>query len=144
MISIFCGEACVRNAFLNTFCHRLVQFGHKFTRNIVPNVTNCALEIRKLKFHTSFLSFHKRPNTFNEVQIRTVRWPRKRLDAITSFPFINGMGAMNWSIAVNQLISQFREKLNSSFFQNVNIVQRIAFSDCFDEAHRPIISNGTP
>ncbi len=54
------------------------------------------------------------------------------------------MGARNWSIVVNQLVSQFREKLNSSFFPNDDIVQRNAFFECFDEARRPIVSNGNP
>ena len=52
MISIFCWKACVRNAFLNAFWHRLVQFGHQFTRNFVLNATNCALEICEFKFRT--------------------------------------------------------------------------------------------
>ncbi len=44
MISIFCCEACVPNAFLKTFWHRLVQFGHQFTRKkFVPNVVNWVL-----------------------------------------------------------------------------------------------------
>ncbi len=144
IISIFCREVFVRNAFLNTFWHWLVEIGHQFTRSFVPNVANCVLEIRKLKFHTWQLSFHKSLNIFNWVQIRPLRWPRNRLDAITSFPFIYGMRVMNWSVVVNQLVSEFREKVNSSFFQNVDIVQRSAFFGCFDEAHRPIISNGHP
>ena len=138
-MSIFCWEACVRNAFFNTFRHRLVQLRHQFIRNFVPNVENCALKIRKLKFHTRQLSFHKSPNIS-----MGFRSGRNRFDAITSFPFIHRMGAMNWSIVVHQLVSQFREKLNSCFFQNMDIVQRIAFFGCFDEGHRPIVSNGAP
>ncbi len=37
------------------------------------------------------------------------------------------MGVIDWRIVVNQLESGFREKLNSCFFQNIYIVQRIAF-----------------
>ena len=55
-----------------------------------------------------------------------MRWPRNRLDAITTLPFVYGIGAMNRSIVVNKLVFQFWEKLNSSFFQNMIIVQSVA------------------
>ena len=44
IISTFCQVACVRNAFFNKFQNRIVQFGHQFTRNFVPNL---ALKVKR-------------------------------------------------------------------------------------------------
>ena len=47
-------------------------------------------------------------------------------------------------IVANQLASQFGEKMNLCFFQNVDIVPTNSFLASFDKAHHVIASNGTP
>ncbi len=50
---------------------------------------------------------------------------------------------MTRGIVINQLVTQFRRKLNCSFLQKVEIARSIVVFKRFDEAHRPISFDGT-
>ena len=82
VISIFCWEACVRNAFLNTFWHGIIQFGHHSefgALGVLFQMSQTAPLWSANSISYSVAEFHKSPNIFNGVQIRTPRWPRAHI-----------------------------------------------------------------